>query len=169
MSAKYDFREGMLLEKVVYKDESIDLKSRILYILCIIITWCWGCAWFALFFYAYIYHEQITFWIFIIAICVHALIIILFGASTLMAAKTKKEEKLYRLQMEEKQQKEIEENRRKRAHALKEEQLKNKNYDEDSEINTGTNNKANNDNLIENMSNNSNELHNTEKQPLSQS
>ena len=113
MSAKYDFREGMLLEKVVYKDESIDLKSRILYFLCIIITWCWGCAWFALFFYAYIYHEQITFWIFIIAICVHALIIILFGASTLMASKTKKEEKLYRLQMEEKQQKELEENRRK--------------------------------------------------------
>ena len=27
MSGQYDFREGMLLEKVVYKDESFDIKS----------------------------------------------------------------------------------------------------------------------------------------------
>ena len=168
MSAKYDFREGILIEKVVYKDESMDIKSRILYILCIIITWCLGCAWFALFFYAYIYHEQITFWIFIIAICIHALIIIIVGASTLIASKNKKKEKRNRLLESERQQKEIEENRRKRARALKEEQLENR--DDDSEINTGNNNNKfiNNEELIDKNSVNSNELHN-EKQPLSPS
>ena len=166
MSAKYDFRDGMLLEKVVYKDESIDIKSRILYILCIIITWCWGCAWFALFFYAYIFHEQITFWIFVIAICIHALIIIILGARTLIASNNKKIEKRNKLLEAQKQEKEIEENKRKRAHILKEEQLQNYHDDDDNKINTGVNN---HNDLIEKISNNSHEMHSTEKQPLTPS
>ena len=44
MSGQFDFREGMLLEKVVYKDTSCDWKSRCLYALTLITTWAWGVA-----------------------------------------------------------------------------------------------------------------------------
>ena len=54
MSGRFDFREGMLLEKVVYKDTSIDCASRFKYIGYLLLTWAWGVAWFSLFFYIYI-------------------------------------------------------------------------------------------------------------------
>ena len=157
MSGQYDFREGMLLEKVVYKDDSIDIKSRILYVCCIILTWCWGCAWFALFFWAYIFHEEIAFWVFIAVWLIHFIIVVIFAAHTLISARNHKREKKERKEKEEQLQKEIEENKRKRARQLKNKQPEGEiSYNSgieaidhnDNEINTG-NNKQNNHDLIE--------------------
>ena len=176
MSGQYDFREGILLEKVVYKDDSFDIKSRILYIICILLTWCWGLAWFSLFFWAYIFHEQVAFWVFIIVWLIHFIIVVAVGAHTLISARNKKIEKKRKKEEFEIQQKQIEENRRKRAHALKQEEL-NKNDDNDSrgvpyiqndgsEINTGGGINKVNDNVIDNEDLVSDGHKNTENEPL---
>ena len=93
MSAKFDFREGMLLEKMVYKDTSCDWKSRLMYIGFLLLTWTYGAAWFALFFYCYIFHEDITFWVFIACWIVHVGVLVGKGSHTLFKAKQKKEMK----------------------------------------------------------------------------
>ena len=179
MSGQYDFREGILLEKVVYKDDSFDIKSRILYILCILLTWCWGLAWFSLFFWAYIFHEQVAFWVFIIVWLIHFIIVVVVGALTLMSARNKKLEKKRKKEEFEMQQKRIEENRRKRAHALKQEEL-NQNEDNDSkgipyiqhegsEINTGEGKNQFNNAVNDNDDFIADEPKNTEQEPLKNS
>ena len=162
MSGQYDFREGMLLEKVVYKDESFDIKSRILYVICILLTWCWGCAWFALFFWAYIFHEQIAFWVFIIVWLIHFIIVVIFAAHTLISARNKKIEKKRKKEENERQQKLIEENKRKRARELKKEEINNNDenddqgvnhHEENEDINTDNKKAQNNHDGIEKYSN----------------
>ena len=176
MSGQYDFREGILLEKVVYKDESFDIKSRILYIICILLTWCWGLAWLSLFFWLYTNYEQITFWVFIIIWLIHFAIVVIIGAHTLISARNKKREKKAKREEAERQQKQIEENRRRRAHALKQEEL-NQNDDNDSrgvpynqhdgsEINTGEGKQQFNDMGINNEELIGDDHKNTEQEPL---
>ena len=65
MVGKFDFRDGMLLERVVYKDTSIDCLSRLKYFGYWLCAMAYGCAWFALFFWLYIFHERVAFWLFI--------------------------------------------------------------------------------------------------------
>ena len=79
----YDFRDGILLEKVVYKDESCNFGYVLLYILCLIITWIWGAGWFALFFYSYIFHERIAFIVFIVVWGVFIIALAVIGFLTI--------------------------------------------------------------------------------------
>lgn len=78
----YDFREGLDSEKIVYRNTSMDCKSVIYYILYLIFAWSWVVAFFALFHYAYIYHEPTAFWAYIgvwIAFCIFLGAIIVFN------------------------------------------------------------------------------------------
>ena len=95
MSGRFDFREGMLLEKVVYKDTSLDCASRFKYIGYLLLTWAWGVAWFSLFFYLYIFHERVAFWIFIGCWIAFALTFIINSIVTLQRAKSRKLKKLH--------------------------------------------------------------------------
>lgn len=95
MSGRFDFREGMLLEKVVYKDTSLDCASRFKYIGYLLLTWAWGVAWFSLFFYLYIFHERVAFWIFVGCWIAFALTFIINSIVTLQRAKSRKLKKLH--------------------------------------------------------------------------
>ena len=90
MSGRFDFREGMLLEKVVYKDTSLDCASQFKYIGYLLLTWAWGVAWFCLFFYLYIFHERVAFWIFVGCWIAFALTFIINSIVTLQRAKSRK-------------------------------------------------------------------------------
>lgn len=61
----YDFREGLDQEKIVYRNTDCDCKSVVYYLLYLMFAWSWVVVWFALFHYAYIYHEPIAFWVYI--------------------------------------------------------------------------------------------------------
>ena len=112
---QYDFREGILLEKVVYKDTSGHCKKNLLYILCLIITWVWGSAWFALFFYLYINYEPVMFWIFIVIWIILIYTIIVFGIINIQASKYNKNLKIEKQNMKKKIKIEIMKARMKRA------------------------------------------------------
>lgn len=95
MSGRFDFREGMLLEKVVYKDTSLDCASRFKYIAYLLLTWAWGVCWFSLFFYCYIFHERVTFWVFVGCWLVFAVTFIINSIITLQRAKARKIKKMH--------------------------------------------------------------------------
>ena len=40
----YDFRDGILLEKVVYKDDSFNCVYILYYLGCLVLTLMWGCG-----------------------------------------------------------------------------------------------------------------------------
>ena len=110
----YDFRDGILLEKVVYKDDSCNCGYTLLYLLILLLTWIWGCAWFALFFYSYIFHEKVAFIVFIVIWCVFAVIVIVIGILTIQKSKNEKQRKKLEKEEREKQMKEIMDAKRKR-------------------------------------------------------
>ena len=112
MPAQYDFREGILLEKVVYKDDSCDCGGGWLFVLCLIATWAWGVAWFALFFYCYINHEQTTMWVFIALWLVHMIVVITVAVLTLHRSKQAKIANKLAKEKEEEEQKKIEESKK---------------------------------------------------------
>ena len=89
----YDFRDGILLEKVVYKDTSCNFGYVLLYLACLLLTWIWGSAWFALFFYSYIYHEKVAFIVFLSVWGAFALIVIVIGFLTIQRSKNQKAQK----------------------------------------------------------------------------
>jgi cell division protein FtsB len=91
--AKWDFREGLLLQKAHYKDESCKFGEGILFFGVIILTWIWGLAWFCLFFWMYIYHQPVSFWIFIGVFLVHFITLIIIGVYTIISSKNKKRQK----------------------------------------------------------------------------
>jgi hypothetical protein len=99
MPAQFDFREGIIIENIVYKDTSCDWESKLLYISFLLLTWAYGIAWFALFFYCYIFHERTTFWVFIGCWFVHIGVLIGKGTHTIIKAKQNKQ-KNKRLQIE---------------------------------------------------------------------
>lgn len=45
----YDFREGLLLDQSVYKDNTCDWKAAFLYILAMLVCYAWGFGWWLLF------------------------------------------------------------------------------------------------------------------------
>ena len=110
----YDFRDGILLEKVVYRDDSCNCGYVLLYLLCLLLTWIWGCGWFALFFYSYIFHEKVAFIVFIVIWGIFAIIVILIGILTIQRAKNEKLRKKQAKEERERQMKEIMESKRKR-------------------------------------------------------
>ena len=89
----YDFRDGILLEKVVYKDNSCNFLYVLYYIGCLLLDWIWGGAWFALFFYAYIFHEKVAFIVLIVIWCVFMIFVIIIGFLTIQRSKSEKKRK----------------------------------------------------------------------------
>ena len=110
----YDFRDGILLEKVVYKDDSCNCGYVLLYLLCLLLTWAWGCGWFALFFYSYIFHEKVAFIVFIVIWGVFAIIVVVIGILTIQKSENEKRRKKQDKEERERQMKEIMESKRKR-------------------------------------------------------
>jgi len=91
--AKWDFREGLLQQKANYKDEGCKFGEGIFFFGVIILTWIWGLAWFILFFWMYIYHRPVSFWIFIGVFLVHFIVLIIIGAYNIISSKNKKKQK----------------------------------------------------------------------------
>lgn len=87
---KYDFRDGILLEKVLYKDTSMNFGKNLLFILALVLTWCWGAAWFALFLYSYINYERTAFWVYIACWLAFAACVITFGVININISKNQK-------------------------------------------------------------------------------
>ena len=103
----YDFRDGILLEKVVYKDDSCNFGYVLLYLLCLLLTWMWGVGWFSLFFYSYIFHEKPTFIAFIIIWGVFAISIAVIGFLNIKKSENEKLRKKKEKEDRERQMKEI--------------------------------------------------------------
>ena len=110
----YDFRDGILLEKIVYKDDSCNCQYLLLYIACLLLTWIWGCGWFALFFYSYVFHERVAFIVFLVIWCIFAAIIIVIGFLTIQKSKKEKIRKQTEKELKERQLKQIAEAKRRR-------------------------------------------------------
>ena len=150
--AKWDFREGLLLQKATYKDESRKFGEGILFFGVIILTWIWGLAWFSLFFWMYIYHQPVSFWIFIGVFLVHFIILIIIGAYTIISSKNKKKQKKIEKEQNDDLINRIEKNKKISSN-------QNKNI-----INNDNNNYNHNNN--DNNSNNIQEIINTETKML---
>ena len=142
---KYDFREGILLEKVVYKDDSCNCGYVLLYLLCLLLTWMWGVGWFALFFYSYIFHEKVAFIVFIVIWGVFAITVAVIGFLTIKKSKNEKLRKKMEKEDRERQMKEIMEAKRKRN-------LKSRNNMNNNEFEINTNIDDNNKAKFENES-----------------
>ena len=110
----YDFRDGILLEKVVYKDDSCNFGYVLLYLACLLITWIWASAWFALFFYSYVFHEKVAFIVFIVIWLIFAITIIIIGFLTIQRSKNEKIRKRREKEEREIQLKQINDAKRKR-------------------------------------------------------
>ena len=67
----YDFREGLLLDQSIYKDNTCDWKAAFLYILSMLVCYAWGLGWWYLFYYLYGTYEKIVFWIWIAIFIIH--------------------------------------------------------------------------------------------------
>ena len=110
----YDFRDGILLEKVVYKDESCNFGYVLLYLACLLLTWIWGSGWFALFFYSYVFHEKVAFIVFIVVWGLFAITVIVIGFLTIQRSKNEKKRKKEQKEERERQMKEINDAKRRR-------------------------------------------------------
>ena len=91
--ANWDFREGLLQQKANYKDEGCKFGEGLFFFGAIILTWVWGIAWFSLFFWMYIYHRPVSFWIFIGVFLAHFILIIIVGDYNIISSKKKKKQK----------------------------------------------------------------------------
>ena len=140
----YDFRDGILLEKVVYKDDSCNFGYVLIYIACLLLTWIWGCGWFALFFYSYIFHEKATFITFIVIWGVFAIGVVVIGFLTIQKSKNQKAQKAKIKAERERQLKEIQANKKRRH----ENRINNINNNLE-EINTNIETNQNNNDLID--------------------
>ena len=110
----YDFRDGILLEKVVYKDDSCNVGYVFLYLGLLLLTWIWGSGWFALFFYSYIFHEKVAFIVFIVIWGVFIIIIVVIGFLTIQRSKNQKRRKAEEKAKKERELKEIQDAKRRR-------------------------------------------------------
>ena len=115
----YDFRDGLLDKESRYTDTSVDVGSHFLYFIVMGVCWCWGLAWYSLFYSFYFYHEKIAFIVYICIFIVHFIILITIGVINIRSARRRKI--LMRKQKEEmlKTESEIEKLKRKRFNASK--------------------------------------------------
>ena len=110
----YDFRDGILLEKVVYKDDSCNVGYVFLYLGLLLLTWIWGSGWFALFFYSYVFHEKVAFIVLLVIWGVFIIIVIVIGFLTIQRSKNQKKRKAEDKAIRERQLKEIQDAKRRR-------------------------------------------------------
>ena len=61
---KYDFREGLEKEKLVFVNKSWDIVSKLKWVGYLLFTWSIVAVWFALFQFAFIYHPLTSVWIY---------------------------------------------------------------------------------------------------------
>lgn len=138
---EYDFREGLDQEKLIYKNKSWDWRSFLGYIGYLLFTWTVMAAFFALFFYAYIYHPDTAFWVYIgvwLAFAVALLTVIITNLALHYKAKKDKKERRH---MEEERKTELE--RKEREEKIRQKQQKeremveivNTNQNEDAKLN----------------------------------
>lgn len=151
----YDFRDGLLLEKAAYKDESCDWKSKLLYLGFLLVAYCWAFAWFILFFYLYGNFSKIVLWIWIGVFLLHFAILITVGALNIHRAKAKKAKK-----KKEESDKRLQEEKITNLRRQKVAGLKNKNENVVNEV------KSTDENLIESGEKMSSRRFNTETQAL---
>ena len=60
----YDFRDGLEREKLVFQENTHRCRDYSFWVLYLLFDWIYCCAWYALFHWAYINHEDYAFWIF---------------------------------------------------------------------------------------------------------
>ena len=116
----YDFRDGILLEKVVYKDDSCNFAYVLYYLGCLLLTLIWGCGWFSLFFYSYVFHEKVAFIVFLVIWGIFAITVIVIGFLTIQNAKAQKKRKKEEKERREKEIKEINESKKRRNEKMRE-------------------------------------------------
>ena len=116
----YDFRDGILLEKVVYKDNSFNCLYILYYLGCLLLTLIWGSAWFALFFYSYVFHEPVAFIVFIVIWVIFMIGVIIIGFLTIQRSKAEKKRKREEKEERERQLKAIAEAKKRRNEKMKE-------------------------------------------------
>lgn len=160
----FDFREGTLMNKAIYVDRSINLKSNLFYYVVMLCCWAWGLAWFTLFYSFLFYYEKIAYIVYIVIFVVHFIIIITVGAKNIIGSRNKKQ-KLRQLQAKQKEQElRIEKARKMKASATRSKKTSTKNLghvQQETEKNDLINN---NTEFVDN--NNSDKRFNTEMQSL---
>ena len=110
----YDFREGLLLDQSIYKDNTCDWKAAFLYILSMLVCYAWGLGWWYLFYYLYGTYEKIVFWIWIAIFIIHFIIMITIGVSNLQSGKRRKEQRRKEEQEKLEQEKRIQNSRKRK-------------------------------------------------------
>ena len=151
----YDFRDGILLEKAAYKDDSCDWKSKLLYIGFVLVAYCWAFAWFILFYYLYGNFEKTVFWVWIAIFLLHFAILISVGVSNIQRAKAEKAKR-----KKEEADKKLQEEKISNLRRQKVNNVKNKNENVINEV------KNTDENLIESGEKMSSRRFNTETQAL---
>jgi len=72
----------------------VNLEKVFFFFGVIFLTWIWGLAWFSLFFWMYIYHRTVSFWIFIVVFLIHFISLIFIATYNILYSKHKKKQKL---------------------------------------------------------------------------
>lgn len=96
----YDFREGLEPEKLVFKENTHKCREFTYWLLYLLLCWSYACGWYALFHWAYINHEDITFWVLAISWIVFVLIFSIIAIINLVSHNNEK--KLKKLEKEKK-------------------------------------------------------------------
>jgi len=73
----YDFREGLEPEKLIFKENTHRCREFTYWLLYLLLCWTYACGWYALFHWAYINYEDITFWVLSMSWIVFVLIFII--------------------------------------------------------------------------------------------
>ena len=110
----YDFREGLLLDQSIYKDNTYDWKVAFLYILSMLVCYALGLGWWYLFYYLYGTYEKIVFWIWIAIFIIRFIIIITIRVSNLQSGKRRKEQRRKEEQETLEQEKRIQNSRKRK-------------------------------------------------------
>jgi len=103
---QYDFRLGLDLDKIIYRDRRVcNCREITIYIVILIAYWILVCGYYALWHHFYLGYMQISFWV--LVSCTGALVIIWFSTTlkSYMEYKARKEEK-ERKRLEAKQEEE---------------------------------------------------------------
>jgi len=99
----YDFRDGLEPEKLIFKENTHKCKESTYWILYLLLDWIYACGWYALFHWAYINYEDISFWVLGISWIVFVLAFIINSIINLkINSNAKKERKLKELEEQEK-------------------------------------------------------------------
>lgn len=89
----YDFREGLEPEKLIFKEETHRCREATYYSLYLLLCWSYACGWYALFHWAYINYEDITFWVLVGCWLAFVIIFIIIHIVNICIHKKKKAEK----------------------------------------------------------------------------